>query len=534
MLSTAMTPSRIPAGASSSSPRPEGGWWLEGVGVLVGLALAVIAVAHVAASDRAWMLFSDGDSVLPALVRGSIEAGQAQAWSLSSVLFVPETALYLALSLLGTSRHATLALNGVVNLALLFGAMRLISRVALRNRPRLLQVGAACAAAATFAGLCLLEGWSDRNGLELATLSTTTTYYFATLLALVVVVGLTASFLAVPHDGCHPVDGRRFVFLFIVTAASTWTNPLFVAWAVVSVVAVTFIVSRLLGSGLRDRRVRDVLLVLGGAVVVGWVLRLPVRSWIATNGATKIQPWAAPDAARFYLSLVEERVAQPAGLTSFVIVLGLLAMSVVATVLCARRGDIRGTVIVGSGWLVPVCVVAGSVLLGTQAARYLQPVELMPVIALMVWPSLARFRLEGMAKVVGAVLVGLIVIGAVLVTPGLVRQASIVDPSVRALDSWIESSGRVGAGQYWTVRAPKAYLTDPRLLVQVDGAGNGYAWLTNDHDFDVAGYSFVVVDDADPAPAVPPGTPQPTVLHFGRYTVLDYGDIVIPLGPMHH
>ena len=69
--------------------------------LLAALLLALLAIAHLAVTDRSWMLYYDSETVLPALVRGSVLAGQPQDWALSAVLFIPEMGLYFALAALG-------------------------------------------------------------------------------------------------------------------------------------------------------------------------------------------------------------------------------------------------------------------------------------------------------------------------------------------------------------------------------------------------------------------------------------------------
>src|SRR5579859_1607767 len=120
---------RVDAPPSTTVPR----WLAESAGVVLAVALALMAVAHIDATDRSWVLYYDPDSVLPALVQGSVLAGQPQDWYLSAVLFIPEMGLYFVLAGLGLGIKGTLALNAVVNLLLLYASLRLVSGLAQRN-----------------------------------------------------------------------------------------------------------------------------------------------------------------------------------------------------------------------------------------------------------------------------------------------------------------------------------------------------------------------------------------------------------------
>jgi hypothetical protein len=113
----------------------------------------------------------------------------------------------------------------------------------------------------------------------------------------------------------------------------------------------------------------------------------------------------------------------------------------------------------------------------------------------------------------------------------IVRAAAGSDASISCLDGWITTSGETGAGRFLTIRGPKAYLPDPRRLVQVNGAFQPWQWLVNRDDAAVGAVSFVVSDSAAAPPAVPAGAPAPvTTVRCGRYTVTDYGHPVLALG----
>jgi hypothetical protein len=126
-----------------------------------------------------------------------------------------------------------------------------------------------------------------------------------------------------------------------------------------------------------------------------------------------------------------------------------------------------------------------------------------------------------------------LIVAAAVGVPRIAAAASASDADLECVVEWVEGSGRTGAGQFWTVRLPKAHLADPRALVQVDHQLRGYAWLVNRDDFAVGEVSFLVLDEQSPAFDLPGGASVSDARHVscGRYTIADFGDAGLPLGP---
>src|SRR5690606_27451455 len=166
---------------------------------------------------------------------------------------------------------------------------------------------------------------------------------------------------------------------------------------------------------------------------------------------------------------------------------------------------VGAAVVAACGWVMPLLVVAGAIALGTHAARYLQPVAFAPVLGLVVLPSLVRLRRAvPFALAAGAAGVALVLAGTIGM-PRIVAAATAPDADLACVVRWADASGRTGAGQFWTVRLPKAHLADPRRLVQVDHELRGYAWLVNRDDFAVGEVSFLVIDGQSVPFALPGG-----------------------------
>jgi len=490
--------------------------------VLAALAITALVAIHLAVSDRAFLVYADGDSMLPTLVQGAVRTGEPLDLSLSSPLFLPELGLYLALGALGLPTGATLLLQGVANWLALYAAIRFAAGAARDRRAPL----AAPVAFGVVAALALLESSPDRNALQGASLLFTGTYYSATIVGSVLLFGLLARLWHAPR---HP---RALVALAAVVAAvSTLTNPLFLLWASAPLVV-------LAGVGMATRVVRPRAALLGIAALavggaVGMLGRIPFAPLLTEDAGEKFRPDHAADSSRYYAGLVADLARTPAGAAEIALVLLCLAGAVVATVIGLRRRD-RFAVIAGTfAWLAPLLVAVAVVLAGTMAARYLQPVFVLPPLALLpLVRRVPRTRAVLAAPVALALLLALVAPGALAPT----RLPTQLAADIACVDRWVAASGETGAGQFWTIRAPKAYAADPRRLVQVDAAMNPYVWLVDaGDDRGLRAVSFVIDSPVSPPTRVAaPSGATPTVTTCGRYTITDYGAPVLPLGTPHH
>ena len=518
-------------------------WARELLGLVVALALGIAVVAVVAGSARSELLFRDGDSLVTTLILHSMATGRPQDWALSSVLFLPETAMLGVLAPAGLGIEGTLGLAGVVNVVALYGALRVAAGSVTRARA---PIAGALLALGAFAVLAASETSASRDALELASLLTTTTYYSATVVGAVLAVGLARRGL----DGDRSTGAVPWgpaTALGLVAAASVLTNPLFAVWATIPLCVVL---------GVAAVRRRAALWLVGALVagsILGFVGRMPLAHLIANTGAGYIDPaqWAA--SLEYYGALLAERIAAPWGAASVFAIAALWCGSVAATLLLARRRDVGSAVVAACGWVMPLLVVVGAIALGTHAARYLQPAVFAPLLGLVVLPDLLFRRSQADSASERPVPTGTPVLGgrragvpvgaaavAVVVAvgigvPRIAAAAQAPDADLACVVDWAEQSGRTGAGQFWTVRLPKAHLADPRGLVQVDHRLRGYAWLVNRDDFTVDEVSFLVTDAQSPAFELPAGfsMADAELVDCGRYTVADFGERSLPLGPQH-
>ncbi|MCP2638374.1 hypothetical protein K0817_017620 [Microbacterium sp. HD4P20] len=541
-------------------------WAEELLGLAAAVATSVGVVAMVAASARSELMFRDGDSLVTTLVVQSVAAGQPQDWAMSTVLFLPETAVLGMLTLFGLGVNGTLALAGIVNLVAFYGALRVVAGSTARVRA---PIAGALLAFATFGLIAVSETSPSRDALELASLLTLTTYYSATVIGVVLAVGLARRALDRRHrrnvgsggssrrysatdaaaadprttdpDASGAVPWTPVAVLGVVAAASVVTNPLFAAWATVPLGLVLVVTWALTRSGTA--------LWLAGALIAGtatgFVGRMPLAPLIANTGAGYADPSRWAESLGYYGTLLAERWSAPWGAASALVLLALWAWCVAATAVLARRGDLGAAVVTAYGWVLPLLVVVGAIALGTNAARYLQPAAFAPLLGLIVVPGLLSARTRVAASTnpsrrsavavgfAGAGAVVLLILAGAVGVPRIVTAVTAPDADLDCVVEWVERSGRTGAGQFWTVRLPKAHLADPRALVQVDHQLRGYAWLVNRDDFAVGEVSFLVLDAQSPAFDLPEGASVDDARHVscGRYTIADFGDEALPLGP---
>ncbi len=492
-------------------------WVRELAGWLGALALALIVTGQVAASARSELLFRDGDSLIVALFAQSTLSGEPSHWAMSSVLFLPETAMFAGLDLiLPVDVNGLLAASAVVNILAFYGALRMVAG---RRRRGTAPVSWALIGTAALGVLAMTETSSSRDALELASLLLTTTYYSATVVAVVLAVGLIRRFVERRKRGAGPLLALTFV-----AALSTLSNPLFAVWATVPLTIVLAVLAR--RSATRSRML-PALTVLIGATALGFFGRIPFSAWIANTGAGYAQPALWAESVGYYAALLGDRVTTPLGIIGTLLSLGLLVFAAVRSV---RVHEAAERVVALAAWVIPVLVLLGAIALGTHAARYLQPLAFAPVLALVAAPrALAIPRPRPIIATVAVLLLA----GSALSVPRLVSAAHVPDADLTCVTDWASSSGRTGAGQFWTVRLPKLHLDDRTQLVQVDHRLNGYAWLLNRTDFDVGEVSFLIEDAQTVEWQLPLDIAPDAIVDCGRYRILDFGSTPLPLGPQH-
>lgn len=554
----------------------------ELLGLIAAAAIACLVLGLVAGTARSWVLFSDGDTVLPALVANSLRAGQRQDWMLSTVLFLPELGQFLLLSLLGLSSRATMALNAVVNFTLLFVSIRMAAGALLPTRTRRMRILVALAAFALVVLPALTDTSASRDSLELPSQLGTATYYAWTLLVIPATLALAVWSIRTGRRGGRPWGA--LIALVLVTAGSVLNNPLHLIWTAAPLLVLLVLAAAI--RRLRWRLAAAPAIALVAGCVAGMLGRTAFAGEIGLNGLGYFHPGRFGDSAAYYSALLTAR-AGTAGILELLVWLGGAVLGVVTALRCLRAGRSEDSGGFGAGGpgalvtaafagLVPFGLVFAVVYGGTNAARYLGPVWVLPALALL---AAVAARSPG-AALVGAARVGAVAVGtagglaggvaaaaggeadtadgdapdagaasdvlparrrlarsgplAVLATAVFVLAAGVpggamlaagsqrVDPDLACAVSWVNHAHRTGAGQYWTIRPVKALVRDPTSLVQVTGDLRPYWWIVNRADFTGARVTFLV-SGADQAFAPELTADAKRIVQCGRYQIADFG-----------
>jgi len=510
---------RFIAASVLSRVRIPGAAAIESLWLLGALGLSLFVVTQLAGpAGRAELMFLDGDSMIVPLFSRAILEGTANDWALSAVLFVPEIILFLGLSLTGLGIQEAQFLFAVLNFVGLYLVFRAAAvTVTKGNR-------AALAAAAGFIAVCILAltgSSGDGDSLQLASLLAMTTYYAATVLGALLTVGITSRII-----GNSSPQRALAVVLLLVATLSVFSNPLYLAWVTAPLLVVVLVVCA--GSAL-GRSQMLAIAAIGGGSALGYLLRIPLSPWIVADPDNYFQPSQSRQSLAYYSSILSERLSNPPGFLAVSVVLALTVLGAWLTVRSLRHGAIASAVVAAYSWFAPMVTTVAFILLGTDAARYLQLWAFAPALALVV--LIADARLANLAESPWRRLITLAAIPALLggvlfvvALPTAVQRATVQDPSLACAVEWVNESGAVGAGQFWSVRAVKTHSDEPSQLIQTDFALRDYSWLVDRADFAQPVVSFLIVDEQSAPFSLPPAAEDlpSTMIDCGRFQIFDY------------
>jgi hypothetical protein len=500
----------------------------EALGALVAVALAVIALRHVLASARVSLLWYDGDSVLLPLVVRSIRAGEPFEWAMSPALFFfPELPVYLLCSVVTATPQQALALNGVLVLLGVYALVRAVANELMPSARRSARIAVAVLAVGFLTLQVLTESSATATSLELTSLLLTTTYYYGVVLALLATAALVLREVRVGRASVAVL-----VTLGLVAACTTASNPLYVPWSGGPVVVTLLLVALL-------RRVpwRPALWLSGVVVagaVVGSLVRIPLRPFVSLDPSSYVHPSRAASTLGFFASLTDDRAGSGEGDVGLFLMLVGVLLAVGGTVWAWRVRTAR-TVLVAS--LLPAVTIAavsvGVVVAGSDTPRYLEPVVVAPLIALVAVCELTRtaVRRTRVHQPVRGVRVALALGTAVVLAAGVavapstlraVRTAAYTPAS--CLDRWADGRDVVGVGQFWTVRPLATYASTNVDLLQVRDSFQVYPWLVDLGAYRDADPTFVVVGSGDvwPTPVEDLLGRPAAVTHCTGFDVWDY------------
>ncbi|MBA8816945.1 hypothetical protein FHX48_002039 [Microbacterium halimionae] len=499
----------------------------ELLGYVLAAALGVYLTAHVAAT-REELFFFDGDSLFNALFMHSLATGAPQDWAMSPVLFVPELAAYALAAAFGGDTASALLINSVLNFLALYGAFRLASGCRQSASAPILSAWAAYGA---FCLIALFENGGDRDSSQLASLMATTTYYSATVVASIAALGLVRRSLEAGR-----LRARASVPLIALVVLSCFSNPLFVAWAVAPLVLVMVIIG--IGGARRHLLTMNLLFIVC-STVVGLLLRNLFSGTIVAQMGFYIRTDNARGSFAHYLGLASAEWHRPLAVVATIVLISL-AITAMGFSVVRLRGVSSGVRLVALfAWLAPLTCFFGFVLVGSESPRYLQPLVFAPVLAAICLVQIIarpRRREPTSPRPGWTVLLAVVALGGMLLSLQSVQKLSenretASSASLQCVVGWVNATHRTGAGQFWSIRAPKAYIDDPSQLLQVTWNLRPYAWLVNRDDFNMKSASFLIVDAQSHDFELPVGwsLDSATQVGCGRYTIYDFGPVELPI-----
>ncbi|KTR38280.1 hypothetical protein NS263_13845 [Curtobacterium oceanosedimentum] len=504
----------------------------EALGAAVALALSVIALGHVMATDRVALLWYDGDSVLLPLVERSLRLGQPFEWAMSPALFFfPELPVYLLCSLVTATPQQALALNGVLVLLAVYALVRAAANELMPAARRSARITVSALALGFVTAIVLTEYTATATSLELGSLLLTTTYYYGALLAM---LGTAVLVLRAVRTGRASVT--VLVVTGLVAACTTASNPLYVPWSAGPVVVTLVLLSVARRVPWRPTVGMSGVLVAGS--VVGYLLRIPLAPFVSLDPSTYVHPEQAGRTLAFFAALTDDRAGSARGDAELLLLFAGVVLAVGGTVWAWRVRTARTVLVATVLPLVTVVAVSvGVVVAGSQTPRYLEPIVTVPLLALVAVAELVRsavrrtrvHRPRRGVQLAVALAAAVVLVGGVAVAPGTVGAVAAARYAPSAcLDRWADGRQVTGVGQFWTVRPLAAYASDDVELLQVRDDFQTYPWLVDLGAYRDAEPTFVVIGANDVwTTAVEDSLGAPaSITHCTGFDVYDYAGTV--------
>jgi hypothetical protein len=383
-------------------------------------------------------------------------SGQPQHWILSSPLFFIELAMYGPAALLHLPNVVSMALFSLIGWLGYYIGVRVLAKASgIRG---LMGVGSALLVVVVLAVEASLEYSPDRNSLEPAALLSTTTYYSGSILATLFL--LTLFMRVLRHRG--RVVRPASIAMLCLSVLATSSNPLFVGWTVVPM----FLVAGLLGAlDLKRRATIGVCIVLLVGSLLGLLIRIPFSAILVQNNFAKVRPDLGNQSLQYYAGLVNVRLAAAGGPLEATLVVVVFLSAVATLVIAMRQRAAAATGLAAFAVAAPVIVTVASVVFGTFAARYLQPLEIFPPLALVPAIGLLDARLSRelvrristgrsikFAAGLSVTVVAILIVGTG--TSAVLKVADHHSPSLDCAVRWVNERNAAGAGQFWSKSDP--------------------------------------------------------------------------------
>ena len=509
--------------------------YADATGLLVVVALALLAVTHISLTARGDLLYFNGDSVLPEIFIRSLAAGEHFRWMMSPVLFfAPELPVYAVVSTVTASAKSAMFFSAIASLVLLYAVLRVLAKATFPALSTARQVVLALVPFVFVVACTLTESSGLTGTLELVSLILPGTYYYGSILAMGAT--LAGAVLAIDPGTRSPRRSALVLsFLFVVSTVSTASNPLYAMWVVAPLAAVTLLL--LLLHRVRWTNAALLVVAVGVGVGFGLALRIPLSRFMTHTASSYFNYSQMGASVSFYFESFRERMDSEAGrLELLMLTVALIAIGA-SLVHAIKNRDVRGSLLLAFGILTVISTTIGAVVVGSVAPRYLMPMYFAPTFALVAATAIALERFHAVEYIrqharKSTLAVTATVLAAVLlvvVIPTGRKAAAIVAEPYRpatCLSDWIDGRDISGVGQFWAIRTLLAYGNDTIDLKQVYQNLYVYPWLVNLASYEQAEITYVVSDATSQWPIALDAMvgPAAAVIDCGSFIIFDYTD----------
>jgi hypothetical protein len=475
----------------------------EGWPVVVIILAVIIELSHIVTSDWINIYLYNGDSLtLPFLREALLQHHQFLWVSSSQFLVFPEGLLYLISCLIAHSVRASLALNSIINVVVLYLIFRWLISLVGDYGLRLKQIFAlGCVLLVVL--YMLLERQPLVNMSSIATLYIFNDYYYG----IIVSGGILLCLMLSLKDNVDSLKSlsKQQIFLsslsVLLAALTTFSNPIFIVQFLAPILITLCIVWLLGGIRFRFGLLLAIPLIIGTAI--GYLARSPFKNFIGQSLNNHIDIGQIPPT----LSLLHQSVRQDLMSKSGLLELILIILTVLFCIFYSawwtyqkthyknKSLEYRFLLLSLFGFISTLGVILFSIAIGSLSTRYMLPLVIFPLFGLIpLFVYINKHFYKALITTSLVIIVFVVAYGLFSISNAakIVSSSTYTDGSClsRALDYKTAN----GVGTYWTVRALDLYSSPNEQAVQVTSQIVDYPWQANLGDYAAKNFSFVVVD----------------------------------------
>lgn len=477
------------------------------LGITAGFFIELHHIVNTAWSN---FFFANSDMVTLPLVGQSISLGEPFNWVFSSQIFLfPEAIIYAFSELLTPDFRAALILNAFINCLLLYALFRWVIRHFSSSSAlnRLYSMGVVLF-------VLFMSFLEPRTGLNLASFYLVTTAYYGVVLVSLASVALSLKLL----KGHLGTVGRRRILLIlaVLSLLTTLSNPLYLFQFVAPLVVVCALAALINIMSLKNAWLIVLPQIIGG--LVGMVMRKlffekffspagDVGAYLHFEKAGEAMQFLGKTVKNALLGHWQDRVEMTILLLAMAFA-GALFLAVIhfvtrkkLTPLQEKLFSLDSFFVTGLAALVPLSVIVGSIITGNPVTRYMVPLVIFPLLALIPLAKLLQnYELTAFRASLRPILVFtvcIVVLAGLFSRPvaSLRQVGNFYTADEQCLDkSLAHTPYKAGVAQYWRSRGLQLNSRAGIKVMQVQGGLARFTWLYNESDYDIYRPSFVLVD----------------------------------------